>query len=253
MRIVREKAFEIRDLTPPPLPVPAPPRLLSVSDGAQMTWQGSVGATCYDVARADSAEGPWTPAGEGVSEAQVQYRPLFADESVRPGRAYYYRVTARSPAGVSPPSNVVGPVRVTHRTLVDELWNDSRIFLKQGKLEFRQNEARKFKEDCHRLSGDSGSSIVYHAKDGIRAVKVFLFSRSEGSGIRISFSDDCRKFEAVGLEVARTVTYGESAYGFWKALLCSARPGGKEHGFVKIELQGDSQISRVEIEHGHVE
>jgi mannan endo-1,4-beta-mannosidase len=253
LRIVREKAFEIRDLTPPSIPIPAPPRLLSVSDGAQMTWQGSVGATCYDVARAEAAEGPWTVAGEGVSDAQVQYRPLFSDESARPGKTYYYRVMARNPAGASPPSNVVGPARITHRTLVDELWNDSRIFLKQGKLEFRQNEARKFKEDCHRLSGESGSAIVYHAKDGIRAVKVFLFSQSERPGISVSFSDDCRKFEAAEIDVARTVTYGESTYGFWKALLCSARAGGKDRGYVKIDFQGNSQISRVEIDHGHVE
>ena len=50
-------------------------------------------------------------AGEEISEAAVQYRPLFADADVEKGE-YSYRVLARNQAGLSPPSNVVGPVRV---------------------------------------------------------------------------------------------------------------------------------------------
>ena len=57
---------------------------------------------------------------------------------------------------------------MTHRTLVDELWNDSRIFLKEGKLAFAENEARKFKEDCHRLAGAAKSAVVYYAPGGIQ-------------------------------------------------------------------------------------
>ena len=164
MQFVRERAFEIRGLPVPPLPKPPPPpHLLSVTEGGQMTWQGSVGATSYDVERAEAAGGPWTMVGTGVSDAQVQYRPLFVDESLQPGKSYHYRVIARNSSGVSEPSNVVGPVHVTHRTLVDELWNDSRIFVKEGNLRFVENEARKFKEDCHRLAGQSNSAVIYHA------------------------------------------------------------------------------------------
>ena len=100
MRLVRERAFAIQGLTPPPLPKPAAPKLLSVTEGGQMSWQGSVGAECYDVQRAEAAQGPWTTVGTGVCEAQVQYRSLFADESVRPGRQYFYRVIARNFVGL---------------------------------------------------------------------------------------------------------------------------------------------------------
>jgi len=223
-----------------------------------MTWQGSVGATSYDVERAEAAGGPWTMVGTGISDAQVQYRPLFVDESLQPGKTYHYRVVARNSSGVSEPSNVVGPVRVTHRTLVDELWNDSRIFVKEGNLRFAENEARKFKEDCHRLSGQGKSAIVYRGPGGIRAVRVFLFTQSSQPAIRILFSKDGRTFDPVESVVAGTATHGGDAYGFWKAQVCSVpvraskeTPDGvtTNGDYVRIEFLAEAQLSRVEIHH----
>jgi mannan endo-1,4-beta-mannosidase len=257
MQSVRERAFEIQGLPVPPLPPPQPPHLLSVTEGGLMTWQGSVGAISYDVQRSQAAGGPWATVGTNVSDAQVQYRPLLVDEALVPGKTYYYRVAACNPAGVSEPSNVVGPVQVTHRTLVDELWNDSRIFMKEGNLRFAQNEARKFKEDCHRLAGQAKSAIIYYAPGGIGAVRVFLFSQSDQPALRILFSQDGRKFTPAESKVVTTATYGGDAYGFWKAQLCSAPAGAQNlsplpttnSDYVKIEFLGEAQLSRVEIDH----
>jgi len=264
MRQVRERAFALQGVTPPPLPQPAAPKLLAVTEGAQMSWQGCVGAQCYDVERAEATQGPWTTVGTGVCEAQVQYRPLFADTSVRPGGRYFYRVIARNGSGLSEPSNVVGPVRVTQRTLVDELWNDARIFLKEGKLDFAQNQARKFKEDCHRLAGSAQSAVVYYVPDGIHAARVFLFAPSDQPAIRMLFSKDGRTFEPVESAMTRFQTYGEETYGFSKAQVCSVpvraylpaektTPGSVTANYVKIEFLTEAQLSRVEIDHGHVD
>ena len=253
MRLVRERAFAIQGLTPPSLPKPAAPKLLPVSAGAQMSWQGSVGAECYDVQRAERFRGPWTTVRTGVCEAQVQYRPLFADESVWPGKQYFYRVIARNSSGSSDPSNVVGPVRVTHRTLVDELWNDSRIFLKEGKLEFVENQARKFKEDCHRLAGTAESAVVYYAPGGVHAVRAFLFTQSDQPAVRVLISKDGRTFEPVESSVKGTATAGDDAYGFLQARLYSARPGAAGCDYVKIEFLAEAQLSRVEIDHARVD
>ena len=253
MQLVRERAFAIQGLTAPPLPKPQAPRLLSVTEGGQMTWQGAVGASSYDVERSEMSRGPWVVVGTDVSDAQVQYRPLFADESVRPGETYFYRVIARNPSGASEPSNVVGPVRVTHRTLVDELWNDSRIFVKEGNLQFVDNQARKFKEDCHRLSGQTKSAVIYRGPGGIQAVRVFLFTQSSQPAIRILFSKDGRTFGPVEAVISRTATHGEDAYGFWKAQLYSADPTQPGSEYVKIEFLADAQLSRVEVDHGRAE
>ena len=234
-----------------------------------MTWRGSVGASCYDVERAESALGPWSTVGTGVSEAQVQYQPLFVDESAQPGTAYCYRVTARNQTGRSARSDVVGPVRIAHRTLVDELWNDSRIFLTQGAVQFRQNDARKVKEDCHRLSGSPGSTIVYRTCEPIEAVRLYVYSHprppesrpatqaesrpaatAEMRDVRVSFSPDCTRFKQVEPQIERTSTYGEAVYGFWKADLYTARPQGADCQYVMIEFRTDAQLGRVEVEYG---
>jgi hypothetical protein len=194
--------------------------------------------------------------GTGVCDAQVQYRPLFVDESLQPGKTYHYRVLACNPSGVSEPSNVVGPVRVTHRTLVDELWNDSRIFVKEGNLRFEENEARKFKEDCHRLAGQGKCAVIYRAPGGIRAVRVFLFTQSSQPALRILLSKDGRRFDPVESSLAQTATYGGDAYGFWKAQVCSvparaSTPDGitTNGDYVRIEFLAEAQLSRVEIDH----
>jgi mannan endo-1,4-beta-mannosidase len=253
MHFVRERAFEIQGLTAPPLPKPQAPRLLVITEGGQMTWQGSVGATSYDVERSEATNGPWTVVGAGVSDAQVQYRPLFTDESLQPGKTYCYRVVARNSSGVSDASNVIGPARLTYRTLVDELWNDSRIFVKEGTLRFAENEARKFKEDCHRLAGQARSAIIYRAPGGIVAARVWLFSQAEQPTIRILFSKDGRQFTPVESKITGITTHGGDAYGFWKAAFYAASPGESGCDYVRIEFLAEAQLSRVEIAHDRVE
>ena len=125
--------------------------------------------------------------------------------------------------------------------------------MKQGKLQIAENEARKFKEDCHRLAGEAGSAVVYYAPGGIHATRVFVFSPSSQPGIRISFSKDGRTFEPVESAVVRTVTHGEDAYGFRKALLFSASPGPEDSDYVKIEFVAEAQLSRIEIDHDRAE
>ncbi len=253
MRLVRQRAFAIQGVMAPPLPKPAAPRLLSVTAGGLMSWQGAVGAEYYDIQRAEASQGPWITVGTGVCEAQVQYRPLFADTSVRPGRQYHYRVIARNSSGSSEPSNGVGPVRVTHRTLVDELWNDSRIFLKEGKLTFAENEARKFKEDCHRLAGVAKSAVVYRVPAGIGEVRAFVFTQSDQPAVRILFSKDGQKFVPVEAAVNSTDVQGDDAYGSWKAQLCTASPGSAGADYVTIEFVAEAQLSRVEIDESRVD
>ena len=58
MQLMRNQAFAIRGLTAPPLVVPAPPKLLPITDVSAISWQGSVGAQVYVVERAPQAERP---------------------------------------------------------------------------------------------------------------------------------------------------------------------------------------------------
>jgi mannan endo-1,4-beta-mannosidase len=244
MSMVRRDAFEIRGLPVPPVPVPAPPKLLPIEDAAAISWQGSVAAASYTVERAPKATGPWSVAGVGIDESFVQYRPLFADESAPAGN-WYYRVKAANTAGASEPSNVVGPVQVTHATFVDELADFSKTHARQGKLEIKARDCRKAKEDAHRAAGNTGDSLTYRLSSAIEGFRVFTFFPQEVADLTFSVSDDGEKFREIKA-VRENYFQGVGDYGYWKPVLYRAENiGGAK--FLKIGLTGETQIGRVEI------
>jgi len=246
MALVRQYAFAIRGLTPPPIPVPAPPRLLPITDAAAISWQGSVGAASYTVERAPKADGPWTVAGAHIDESFVQYRPLFNDESAPEGN-WYYRVRAKNEAGLSEPSNVVGPVAVTHATLVDELADFSKVHARQGQIGITTRNCRRVKEDAHRAAGNAGDTLIYRLPTSIEGFRAFVFFFPDIADLKFAVSTDGRTYRNVA--AGREIYFnGAGDYNYWKPVLYHAADigGGR---FLKIELTGETQIGRVEIIH----
>ena len=247
MAMVRDNAFAIRGLAPPPIPVPAPPKLLPIATVAGISWQGSVGAAGYTVERAPKADGPWTVAGEGIDEAFVQYRPLFADESAPRGE-WYYRVRANNQAGSSEPSDVVGPVAVTNATLVDELADFSKVHARQGALEIKTRDSRKTKEDAHRAAGNAGDALVYRLATPVESFRVFVFFPRAVADPKFAVSADGQTYRDVA--AAKEFYFrGIGDYGYWKPVLYQAAGVHPDAEYLKIELTGETQIGRVEITH----
>ncbi|HEX9654921.1 MAG TPA: fibronectin type III domain-containing protein, partial [bacterium] len=248
MALMRKNAFAIRGLAPPPLSIPAPPELLEIGNPGKITWRGSVGASGYDIERSESANGPWHIVGRDVSDARFQYRPLFSDRGVERGKSYYYRVRARNAAGVSSPSNTVGPVQVEHLTLVDELSNNSRVFYLEGKTAFVVNQARKFKEDSHRLQGESASTATYYVPENIRGWRVYTFAPKDSANFQFYLSTDCKKFVEVEPE---KISYSSGAgdYGYWMPILYKRGASGEPATYLRIMFLSDAQITRVEIDY----
>jgi hypothetical protein len=247
MASVRRYAFAIRGLTPPPIPVPAPPRLLPITDAAAISWQGSVGAASYTVERAPKADGPWMIAGANIDESFVQYRPLFNDESAPKGN-WYYRVRAKNEAGLSEPSNVVGPVAVTHATLVDELADFSKVHARQGQIGITTRNCRRAKEDAHRAAGDAGDALIYELPTSIEGFRVFTLFPHNVVDLKCSISDNGQTYHDI--HVSKNEYFGGAGdYGFWEPVLYHAENIGGGAKFLKIELTGETQIGRVEIIH----
>ena len=246
MAAVRASAFAIRDLPVPAPILPPPPRLLHVADPAAISWQGSVGATGYEVERAAAAEGPWTRVGEPVDEAFTQYRAQFADERV-PAGLWYYRVRARNVAGSSEPSNVVGPVPVRTATLVDELADFSKVQRHDGAWRIADRDCRSAKEDAHRAAGAAGDTLVYQLPSDIEGFRVFaLFPKAAGD-LKFSISEDGLSFRDLPAQ-REDFFHGAGEYGYWRPVLFQA---GQIHGgtYLKLELTAETQIGRVEIAH----
>lgn len=245
MTSVRKYAFAIRGLTPPAIAVPAPPRLLPITDAAAISWQGSVGAASYTVERAPEAGGPWSVAGTNIDESFVQYRPLFNDESAPRGDCYY-RVRAKNEAGLSDPSNVVGPVAVTHATLVDELADFSKVQARQGHLEISMRDCRKAKEDAHRAAGNAGAALTYQLPAAIESFRVFAFFPHKVTDLKFSISDDGQTYRAIPAGKNEYFS-GAGDYGYWQPVCYQAGNIGGDATFLKIELTGETQLGRVEI------
>lgn len=246
MNTVREMAFAIRDLPVPEIPAPAPPKLLPVTDAAAISWQGSVGATGYQVERAAKKSGEWKIIATNVDEAFAQYRPQFADENVPAGK-WFYRVRAKNNSGISEPSNIVGPVDVQSVTLVDELADFSKVHSQSTGWKIADRNCRVTKEDVSRAAGAAGDTLVYQLPSAVESFRVFAFFPKNVSDLKFSVSGDGQSFREVPAQKENDF-HGTGDYGFWKPALFRAEhvSGGT---FLKIELTGETQISRVEISH----
>ena len=246
--LMRRKAFEIRGLPAPAIERPAPPVLLDIDDVSAISWQGSAGAQTYVVERALQKNGPWMAAKCGISDAALQYRPLFNDVGVEMGKRYYYRVIAQNSAGVSAPSNIVGPVLVSYKTLVDEMRDMQFIHKHSANLTLEIKQARNFKEDAHRLKGRSGEYIVYKVEGPIHPWKVFSFFSKEITDFKFSTSTDGRDFNPVTFE-RRDYFVGKGEYDYHKPVLYQGAVPRNDAKYLKIEYTTEAQISAIEIKY----
>lgn len=245
LKVMRSKAFEIQGRKLPPMEVPAPSRLLPITSPAEISWQGSVGAAHYDVERSDTANGPWKVVGADVDDTWVRYRPLFSDATAEVGQSYYYRVRAKNTSGVSEPSNVVGPIKLNERFMIDEILDFSHLFSHEGKLTLESANARPYKEDPHRLRGTNGDALVYKTAGEIHSAKILTLMEGQEREFEFYASNDGKTFQKITPKMTR---YGSEAnlYGY-KLPVKYELAIPPESFYLKVVFTGDAQISRVEL------
>lgn len=249
MALMRQKAYQIHSMTPPALPVPAAPTLLPIDDPAAISWQGSAGTEHYTLLRADRIDGPWSPVAAEISDAWCQYRPLAADTSAASGQSYFYRVTAHNAAGDSSPSNIVGPVRVKYRTLVDEFTSLDQLHTHEGNITLDSARARRYKEDIHRLSAPEKSAVIYKIPSHILAWKVFAFFPEKIDDITFLLSDDGESWHPAPAE-RRDFFSGRGEYGYARPVLYEGLCTRAAARFLKLVFNAPVQLSRLEIQYG---
>lgn len=243
LNMYRKKAFEIRGMPELPVPAPKAPVLLPIENVYAVSWRGSAGASGYNIERATSKKGPWLQVGYNVSDADVPYFPLFHDENAEFGKQYYYRVTAINRSGVSEPSNIEGPVKVTQLALIDTMKN---IGVPQQIKDVAPvtGDDRKFKEIINRLRGDKGSEIIYKIPGKLNEFRVYAFEQEPVSRLAIEGSSDGEIWRT--LEVSPQLYMNtETNYGYWIPKIYSYDKD-KSLKFFKIVFNGVSQIARVE-------
>jgi hypothetical protein len=267
MLLMRAKAHEIRGLEPPPLKPPAPPKLSPIERASAISWQGSAGAESYDIWRREGANGDWKRIADAVSDAEVQYRPLFNDDQATPGREYYYRVAAKNAAGTSEPSNEVGPVTVECRTLVDECQDLSRTSATQGTITLATENARTVQEDCHRFELSPSSSVEYRVNGPVDQWRVYVFAANEDAELAFTISSDGKDYRPAMVR-RQSFPSDETVYGYLTPILFEGEAPSSDIRYLRIArpnvviadvADGSAasddeslQVSRVEIDYDGV-
>lgn len=249
---LRGAAFRIQGRPVEPVPAPDPPELIAPGDVALLSWRGSTGASGYDVERAPSKEGPWTRIGRDVSDADVAYRPLFNDGSVRAGETWYYRAVARNASGESKPSNVAGPVKIRTAFLVDEFMDFSRVHAKSEGLGLSNTYNAMYAEYLFRGKGEAGDWVVYRTPGAMASFKACFWFRGEPADPAFQGSADGVAWS--GLTPKRRGQAfpsppGGAAKGERRTLVeyeGEVPPGSV---FLKILWNGPAEVDRVEIAH----
>ncbi len=121
LKLLREKAYAIRNMQVPPMPPPeGAPLLLPIRSPSEIMWRGCTGAASYDVERSSDGESNWSVVASGVEDVVIpgpevpRYEhsgqsapiPIFADPDAPKGEVSHYRVRGRNDAGLTPWSNV---------------------------------------------------------------------------------------------------------------------------------------------------
>jgi len=249
LNIMRKKAFCIRNIKQPDLKAPDAPHLLPIKDAAHISWQGAVGAASYSVERAENVAGPWNVVGKNISDAAAAYAPLFNDRCAKLNTEYYYRAIAQNNAGRSLPSNIAGPVKKLHHTLVDEMENFGTLYSFKGQAKIQTNKTRDFKEDFHRLAGESGTEVIYYVPGKIKKSVIDIFAKEKVAAIEILTSNDGKNFEPVSAE-SENYFAGEADYHYWQPVQFKVDSFEGPYQFLKIKFKNSGQMARVEIQYG---
>ena len=256
IRLFRAKAFHIGGVPEPPAPAPLPPTLLRVETPYKISWQGSTGASSYVVERGTRwllFFWRWSVIDSNASDADLGYRPLFADTAAIPGVSYTYRVRARNASGISEPSEASAAIRAPYRILVDEFANDAKMAERSSGVSFViGRDASRAKEDWSRAEGKTGDYILYRLPDIITSVQLDAFFTSAQQETTIVFFSGPTSDARIPLP-ARAEVY--DVYSNEYKAFCPVRYTVKvippEHRYLRIGLRNGIQLGRLEIGYDH--
>lgn len=245
--LMRAAAYKIDGEPDSPLPVPDPPHLLDINNVYKISWQGSTGASSYKIERKIEGSKMWETIADSVSDAKVVFRPLYDDTTAQLGKSYYYRVIAQNSSGGSGPSNVVGPVKVKYKMLVDELADTSHIYEMSGSLNFASRRtAVMAKYDYSRLEGANGAYVIYKVPEKMDSIIVESFFTKGQCGLTFYASDSLNTFREIPAKLETYPPYFNYYHLYTPALYtCAEFPPGSK--YLKIQFNGGTELSRVEI------
>lgn len=246
MKMIRKKAFEIRGEKLPPMPPPNAPALINIASPASISWQGSAGASGYEIQRRETPKGMWTTLEAGISDAEEAYRPLYTDTETMNGKSYEYRVRAVNSAGKSKWSEAIGPVNGIGKIISDPMMRMAQIFTSGGKLEFTVKNSRQAKEDIYRLSGEKGAFIVFYLNDPFDQFQIDCFFPEDVSAPTIEISKDGLSYSEIPVSYD-SYFVEDKAYGYYKPVRYMYKQQGLDARYLKITWKTLMHIAHTDV------
>ncbi|UBM59972.1 hypothetical protein LAG90_04825 [Marinilongibacter aquaticus] len=195
---IREYGYKIRGEKVPPIPKPNEPPFLFENlseDAVALKWRCSPGARYYFVERASRPKGPWTKVSGDIDISyNLYFYPLFVDTDIEPKQSYYYRVTGMNESGISPVSNVIGPIVPNVNMVMDNLEDLSLTHSSSQNIKISSESwprLRQTEEDFFQAEREEQSQegeLIYGA-DEIKWIQVFAFGNT-GESIHFQYSRD---------------------------------------------------------------
>lgn len=249
LTMMRRKAFEIAGKEAPPIAAPTPPRLLPFEGSPKFSWQGSAGASGYDIERAPAASGPWTQVAYNVDDIETPGFALFSDEGAVVGEAACYRVISRNSAGLSGPSNVHCLDTVGYLSRIDRARNLGVLHASE-RIKVKSGDYRSYKEAFTRLHGEAGSSIIYRSPGPLKSFRAYTFDDDRKPNLRVSYSQDGKTFIPATPQVD-AYTSVEENYDYLVPTRYALESGHPTDGplFVRLDFDKPTDIVRVELDY----
>ena len=252
IRLFRAKAHQISGLSEPPAPTPMPPKLLHAETPYKISWLGSTGASSYVLERGRRwllLFRRWSVIDSNASDANLGYRPLFADTTAVPGVSYSYRVRARNPSGISEPSEPSPAIRAPYRILIDEFASDAKMVERTaGILFIIGKDASRAKEDWSRVEGKTGDYILYHLPNLMTSLQLDAFFTAAQRDSNVVFFSGATPDALIPL-LAKAEAYDvySNEYKAYCPVRYTVKAVPPEHRYLKIGLRNGIQLGRLEI------
>ncbi|MDO5980267.1 hypothetical protein [Flavivirga spongiicola] len=245
--LMRKKAARISNTTPPQLSQPKAPELLPIEHTSRISWNGSTGASGYNIYRSQMEEGEYKLVGYNVSDAKNQYVPLFQDVNVELGKSYYYKISALNKYGESNFSNIIGPVEVNSYALIDNMNNFGKVFYSTEGITLETKNDRIFKEDMHRFKGDKKEEVVYYVPGNLKRIKIYSFCKEDIENLKLSLSGNNETYKEQNIK-PESYNTGKGDYGYWIPILHDFEVTEIENSsYLKINFNSETQMSRIEL------
>jgi hypothetical protein len=127
--------------------------------------------------------------------------------------------------------------------------NFGKLYHREGKLYLKSKDARKFKEDFHRMLGEKGSTLIYYTDEPISKYRIYAYANANQDLPEVSVSSDGNKYYSQK-STHKSFFAGKLDYDYIPSVLIQGVSGEKSAQFIKIVYRDEINIGRIEIDYG---